>query len=97
MLILVVLKPDSSISMTIRIIFTLSSLNQQMFEVLYSLSLQDAMIQYLKAIGYPHPSLQMKTLVVVLHGSSSALSNLDVSVGSLAKNFQLHIDCWLNE
>lgn len=77
---------------TVRVTFSFSSRTQTL-EVSSSLSLEDAMKQFLQAIGYNNP-IMIQTLIVTLHGSSSALSKLDASVGSLAQNFQLAVDCW---
>ena len=88
-------KNDPSLFTTIQITLSLSHSKQQTFDVLSSVSLRDAAIHYLKTIGYRQPLVQLNSLVAVLHGSSSSLSNLDVSVVSLATNFHLCVDCWL--
>ena len=90
-----IFKNDPSFSTTIQITLSLSHSNQQTFEVLSSTSLHDAAIHYLKTIGYHHPLVHLNALIAVLHETSSSLSNLDVSVGSLAANFRLSVDCWL--
>ena len=89
-----VFKNDPSLSTT-SITLSLSHSKQQSFDVLSSVSLRDAAIYYLKTIGYTRPSILLNSLVAVLHETSSSLSNLDVSVGSLATNFRLCVDCWL--
>ena len=89
-----VFKNDPSLSTT-SITLSLSHSKQQSFDVFSSTSLHDAAIHYLQTIGYTRPSILLNSLVAVLHGSSSSLSNLDVSVGSLTTNCHLCVDCWL--